>query len=521
MLATVQSGTLAGTEAHPVVVEVHLGRGLPGFDVVGLPEAAVKESRVRVRAAITNQGYELPPRHILVSLAPADLRKSGASFDLAIAVAVLAASGACAPNRLDETLIVGELSLSGEVRPVRGVLAQLRSARERGLRFAIVPAGNAAEAALAAEHGALEVRCARRLDEVVDYLDGRGELPAARTLHEAAETPPERAPDVDFADVRGQESARRGCEIAAAGNHHVMFVGPPGAGKTMLARRLPTLLPAASREEALEIATIAGVAGLSSPLSTTTQRRPFRAPHHTASEIALIGGGDPVRPGEVTLAHGGVLFLDELPEFRRAAIEALRTTMELGAAVIARARQRVTMPARPLVVAAMNPCPCGYAGDARRVCTCSPDRAATYRARVSGPLLDRFDLHVLLPPVRTTALRGATPGESSAVVRARVEASRQYARERSARQGPAPSDPLEAIARDVRPDALRLLDEATDRLGLSARAYGKVLRVARTIADLEGTALVADAHVAEALVYRVLDRSVERPALRGLVRVTS
>ncbi len=521
MLATVQSGTLAGTEAHAVVVEVHLGRGLPGFDVVGLPEAAVKESRVRVRAAITNQGYELPPRHILLSLAPADLKKNGASFDLAIAVAVLAASGACAPNRLDETLLIGELSLSGEVRPVRGVLAQLRSARDRGLRGAIIPAGNAAEAALAAEAGGFEVRCARRLDEVIDYLDGRGELASARALCDTDAPPTERAHELDFADVRGQESARRGCELAAAGNHHLIFVGPPGAGKTMLARRLPTLLPRATREEALEIATIAGVAGLSSPVAAAAQQRPFRAPHHTASEVALVGGGDPVRPGEVTLAHGGVLFLDELPEFRRPAIEALRTTMELGAVVIARARQRVTMPARPLVVAAMNPCPCGYAGDSRRVCTCGPERSAAYRARVSGPLLDRFDLHVLLPPVRTTALRVATPGEASAVVRTRVEASREFARERARVQGPAPSDPLEALARDVRPEALRLLDEATERLGLSARAYAKVLRVARTVADLEGTPLVWDAHVAEALAYRVLDRHLERPVARASARSAS
>jgi magnesium chelatase family protein len=516
MLARTRSGTLVGTEAVGVDVEAHLGKGLPGLDLVGLPEAAVREARVRVRTALASGGYALPPRHIVLSLAPADVRKSGAALDVAIAVALLAATGGCAPGRLEETLLVGELSLGGELRPVRGVLAQLAAARDRGLVRAVVPAACAEEAALAS---GIDVRVADRLADVVAFLDGRGALGTAAEAAGLARTGAgvaygagtdavpcgsgasgDDAPDL--ADVRGQGVAKRACEIAAAGGHALLFIGSPGAGKTMLARRLPGLLPTPAPDEAHAIAAIAGVAGLRPPLRGGVCERPFRAPHHTASEAALVGGGDPIRPGEVTLAHLGVLFLDELPEFRRPAIESLRTTMELGAAVVVRARQRVVMPARPLVVAAMNPCPCGYEGDRRRVCTCPPRLAAAYRARVSGPLLDRFDLQVRLEPVRAAALRAAADGERSADVRARVEAARRFATERARH---AAGDELGRVTAGVRPGALRLLEAAVERMGLSARAFTKVLRVARTIADLAGCAEVGEAEVAEAIGYRALD----------------
>ncbi|HEY2732888.1 MAG TPA: YifB family Mg chelatase-like AAA ATPase [Polyangiales bacterium] len=507
MVATVQTGTLSGVEAVGVAVEVAQTRGLPGFDVVGLPEAALRESRVRVLAALENSGFKRPDRHFIVNLAPADLRKSGASFDLAIAIALLVACDMCAPTELAQTLVLGELSLDGRVRSVRGVLAQLRSARARGLRCAVVPAEDAGWASLVS---GLTVRVARHLGEVVSFFEGATSLVSAEAEagHPAAVSGSRSAAiSGDLSEVCGQRIAKRALEVAAAGGHNLLMVGPPGAGKTMLACRLPDILPGPSPEETLEIATIASVAGIE--LASQVVSRPFRSPHHSCSEAALVGGGHPIRPGEVTLAHGGVLFLDELPEFRRSAIEALRPTMESGLAMIVRARQCVTMPARPLVVAAMNPCPCGYAGDPKRICRCSTEQAQRYRGRVSGPVIDRFDLHVRLPPVAAAALEQA-PGETSVTVRARVEAARAIAIARSTE----PSD--RRAGRDLDDNARRLLLRSIDALGLSLRAYSKVLRVARTIADLAGSDRIATPHVGEAIQYRLLDRDADsalRPPL--------
>lgn len=500
MSASVRTGTLSGVEAHPVLVEVSGIRGLPGLELVGLPEAAIRESRARVTAALRNSGFELPEQRFVVNLAPADLRKSGASFDLALAIALLSHCGLCAPNRLDHTLIIGELALDGSLRAVRGVLAQLRSARAGGLERAIVPEADAAWAALVPD---LQVHCAAHLTDVVAFLEGNRTLPGP--VGEPAPLVPYAGPDL--CQVRGQETAKRALEVAAAGGHNLLMVGPPGTGKTMLASRLPGLLPPPSPEEALDIATIASAGGLKPPKNARAAR-PFRAPHHSASEAALIGGGDPIRPGEVTLAHGGVLFLDELPEFRRAALEALRPTMESGVAAIARARERLSMPAAPIVIAAMNPCPCGYRGDRRRVCRCGPDQVQRYRARVSGPLLDRFDMHVALAPLPVQALERGAPGETSDAVRARVVTARAAASARRA-QCRASDDrrtDLERLAGDLAPGALRLLHRSMEQLRLSLRAYTKILRVARTIADLEGVQRVETPHVAEAVQYRLLDR---------------
>jgi len=496
-LAVVYSRAQDGMSAPLVTCEVHLSGGLPGTSIVGLPEAAVKEARDRVRAAILNAQLEYPQRRVTVNLAPADLPKDGGRFDLPIALGILAANGGIPRAALAQYEFIGELALSGELRAVHGALPAVLRAVRAGRR-AVVPRGNGAEAALASGADAL---IADSLLAVCAHLAGRCELPRAEAAAQS-EQPVAHAPDL--ADVRGQQQARRALEVAAAGAHNLLLIGPPGTGKTMLAGRLAGILPPLEESEALELAAVRSVAGHGLDVASW-KLRAFRAPHHTASGVALVGGGSQPRPGEISLAHHGVLFLDELPEFDRHVLEVLREPLESGRIAISRAARQAEFPARFQLVAAMNPCPCGYAGDASGRCRCTPEAITRYRARVSGPLLDRIDLKLEMPRVAHAELRGSAAGESSAVVRKRVIAARDRQLARAGKVNAVLSN--REAERDCGLDgrAQDLLDRAIERLGLSARAYHRVLRVARTIADLQGHARIDLSDLSESIQYRRLD----------------
>jgi magnesium chelatase family protein len=510
MLSRVLSASIIGIDAYPVEVEIDItSRGLPHFSMVGLPDAAVKESKDRVRAALKNIGFNFPLKQITVNLAPADLKKEGSSFDLPIAVGIIAAEGILGPDSIDRFLFTGELSLDGRIKPVKGALSMALRAKELGLKGVILPEENASEAAVVKDMAIFGIRS---LPEVIDFLrDSSIRQPFDVDVQQAMEE--NSIYEDDFFEVKGQEHAKRALEVAASGSHNVLMIGPPGSGKTMLARRLPTILPGMTFDEALEVTRIHSVVGLLRDGQSLLAIRPFRSPHHTISEVALIGGGQIPKPGEVSLAHNGVLFLDELPEFKRNVLEVLRQPLENAEVTVSRAIASITYPAGFMLVAAMNPCPCGYLGDSRHQCTCTPSQIHRYRHKVSGPLLDRIDIHIEVPAVPYKELSTEYSGERSGEIRKRVITARdiQLERFRDDRKvysnGQMKTRHIKKYCK-LKPEAQNLLEVAMHKLALSARAYTRILKLSRTIADLEAAEEIHPHHISEAIQYRTLDRGM-------------